>query len=82
MVGDDPHDRGRAIGVAEVDAEAGTGRVLARNRAPGPPAGDAVGAGDDVVDLLGRRVDAKAVQDVGHARAPWVDRLVRADLQQ
>ena len=40
--------------------------VLAGERPPGPPAGDTVGAGDEVVYPLLIGVDADAVQDVRH----------------
>ena len=65
----DLHDGGRLLRVAEVEAEAGADGVLAAERPPGPPAGDAVGAGDEVVYPPRRGVDAEAVQDVGHCRS-------------
>ena len=65
-VGQDLHDSGGLLGVAEVDTEAGADGVFAGERPPGPPAGDAVGAGDEVVYPLRRGVDADAVQDVRH----------------
>src|SRR5579884_639585 len=62
----DFHDRGRLLCVGEVDAEAAADCGVAVEWPSGPPAGDALGGGDQVVHALGRGVDADAVQDVGH----------------
>jgi hypothetical protein len=62
----DLHEGGGLLGVAEVDTEAGADGVFAAERAAGPPTGNAVGAGDEVVDPPRRGVDADAVQDVRH----------------
>src|SRR6202022_5103962 len=60
------HNGGGFVGVTEVDAEPAADGAVALERSAGPPAGDAVRGGDQVVDVFAWDVDADAVQDVGH----------------